>query len=97
MPLIYEIQRQKPLAKIVLNSIIPTSLSLDTEQDEMAWRRLFQTNEYLSCFAQDSEDFEFFNTYDFLEDDVLLGSMSLTGMQSWGEAIAERVLQIVHL
>ena len=98
LPLVQEIQRHQPYAKVVVNSIIPNSseASRPTGDEDDAWRRLWKTNEYLDCMAQNSNgDFEFFNSYNVLGEDVYYtGSISLTDMQSWGESVATRVLEI---
>ena len=92
--IVQEILRQRPNATVVINSILPRA--------PPSWDHLVKVNERLSCYAQSTNQVEFFNATDIF----LLGNQSLVGLmdgvhpstegsQRWGEAIVDKVLEIV--
>jgi lysophospholipase L1-like esterase len=91
-PLVQAIKARHPDAKIVLNSIIP---SQNWNGDNGKTRQhLNQANEYLRCFAKESNDFQFFDADHIFSIDGPDDSISLNGMRAWGEAIVKKVLEM---
>jgi hypothetical protein len=92
-PLVQAIKTRHPDAKIVLNSIIP-SQQWNTSSNDETRQSLNQANEFLRCFAKDSDDFHFFDADHILSADGPDDSISLNGMRAWGEAIVKKVLEM---
>ncbi len=101
-----EIRSRRPLAKIVLNSILPRG---DPGQDVYSgsppWSTLSTVNQWLECYADENVNVEFFNATDlFLNSNETTTKAdlyqdpvhpSVKGYTVFADAIARRVLQLI--
>jgi lysophospholipase L1-like esterase len=103
LAIIKEIQRRRPDAKIVLNSLLPRTQREDGSLDDL-WGQIDAINRCLEGFAQRMEGVDFFNATDiFLNDegDIELDLLpdrlhpSGTGARLWGKQIVKRVQQML--
>jgi lysophospholipase L1-like esterase len=94
--IVQELQRLRPEAVIVINSILP--------KNDHEWPHLMRVNERLQCYAASTPGVEFFNATDIFRnatDGSLMNLMdglhpSDSGSMVWGTAIVKRVLEIIQ-
>jgi lysophospholipase L1-like esterase len=94
--IVQELQRLRPEAVIVINSILP--------KNDNEWPHLMRVNERLQCYAASTPRVEFFNSTDIFRnatDGSLMNLMdglhpSESGSMVWGTAIVKRVLGIIQ-
>lgn len=94
LPLIDEITSRRPDARIVVNSIVSMQSAKGAIMDEAHWRNVQQANDYLNCYAQEHQDFEFFDARAIFSTIVIDGIVSTSQMTAWGQAIVDRVLEL---
>jgi lysophospholipase L1-like esterase len=106
---VQELQKKRPDATIVLNSILPRGAprGLDMTHTSL-WQNVQRVNQWLQCYADSDQKVEFFNatslfvlSYDgvvhqvknYFYDDV---HPSEQGSQGWAKAIVQKVQQLIE-
>jgi lysophospholipase L1-like esterase len=105
--IVEEIQSLRPSSKIVVNSILPFSPEGERDEDlseHPKWQVASQVNHLLECFADATDNVEFFNaTKIFMTDDELHTKRafyvdavhpSAKGSRAWAREIEEKVFEL---
>jgi lysophospholipase L1-like esterase len=102
-----EIRLQRPSAKIVINSILPRPRNSVGTLSGIVWIKSVWINQRLECYASGYSNLEYFDASDiFLNKDHTKAIKnhyapdwihpSAFGTQKWGEAIVEKVKELIN-
>jgi lysophospholipase L1-like esterase len=108
MRIVQELQKKRPDATIVLNSILPRGdpQTLDL-MDSPMWQNVQRVNQWLKCYADSNDKVEFFNATslfvvsyngmvrqvkDYFHDNV---HPSEQGSRGWAKAIVQKVQDLI--
>jgi lysophospholipase L1-like esterase len=105
-----ELQKRRPKAQIILNSMLPRGAELGEDMSSSKqWHEVQKVNQWLECYASSTEGVEFFNatphfvvSYDqtvhqveaYFQDSV---HPSAKGSKSWAKAIVKRLEELIPL
>lgn len=106
LEIVHEIRTRDEEATVVLNSILPRSLSQtgNIHDGDSVWNDICWINKRLECLAEGSERIDFFNaTSIFLKNDQFLNETrmpdmlhpSAEGSRVWGTEIVNHVTELV--
>jgi lysophospholipase L1-like esterase len=106
--IVQELQKKRPDATIVINSILPRGAPRGLDMiDSSMWQNVQRVNQWLQCFADSNKKVEFFNATslfvlsyngqvqqvkDYFYDDI---HPSEQGSQGWAKAIVHKVQELI--